>query len=109
MYSKILVFSNSAFLNTTPRSAFIAARQAMRSISGVIRSYAGAATRSGADYAMISIKCCRDASWYTPVRLEGGSGTGGQGQFLTRTVAQYQAILDIATYLSLNKLLGHWW
>jgi hypothetical protein len=38
------------------------------------------------------------------VRLEGGSGTGGQGQLLTRILAQYPAILDIATYLSLNKL-----
>ena len=37
---------------------------------------------------------------------KGGSGTGGQGQFLTRILAQYQAILDIATYLSLNKLFG---
>jgi hypothetical protein len=33
-------------------------------------------------------------------------GTGGQGQFLTRISAQYPAILDIATSLSLNKLLG---
>jgi hypothetical protein len=40
------------------------------------------------------------------VRLEGGSGTGGQGQFLTRIVAPYQAILDIVTSLSLNKLFG---
>jgi hypothetical protein len=40
----------------------------------------------------------------------GGSGTGGQGPFLTRILAYYQAyyqaILDISTYLSLNKLLG---
>jgi hypothetical protein len=40
------------------------------------------------------------------VRLEGGSGAGGQGQFLTRILAQYPAVLDIAMYLSLNKLLG---
>ena len=40
------------------------------------------------------------------MRLEGGSGTGEQGQFLTRILAQYQAILDIETYLSLNKLLA---
>jgi hypothetical protein len=40
------------------------------------------------------------------VRLEGGNGTAGQGQFLTRILAQYPAILDLATYLSLNKLLG---
>jgi hypothetical protein len=29
-----------------------------------------------------------------------------QGQFLTRIVAQYPAILDLATSLSLNKLFG---
>jgi hypothetical protein len=40
------------------------------------------------------------------VRLEGGNETAGQGQFLTRILAQYPAILDLATYLSLNKLLG---
>jgi hypothetical protein len=40
------------------------------------------------------------------VRLEGGTGTAGQGQFLTRILAQYPAILDLATYLSLNKLFG---
>jgi hypothetical protein len=33
-------------------------------------------------------------------------GPLGKGQFLTRIVAQYPAILDLATYLSLNKLLG---
>ena len=49
-------------------------------------------------YAMHEIKCNPE---HTP------SGTGGQGQFLTRILAQYQAILDIATYLSLNKLLGN--
>jgi len=40
------------------------------------------------------------------VRLEGGNGTAGQGQFLTRILAQYPAILELATYLSLNKLFG---
>ena len=38
--------------------------------------------------------------------LESGNGTAGQGQFLTRILAQYPAILDLATYLSLNKLFG---
>ena len=33
-------------------------------------------------------------------------GHAWQGQFLTRILAQYPAILDLATYLSLNKLLG---
>jgi len=41
MYSKILVFCNSTLLNTTPRSDFLAARSAMRSIMAVIRSCAG--------------------------------------------------------------------
>src|SRR5262249_45565396 len=41
-----------------------------------------------------------------PCVLRGGSGTGGQGQFLTRILAQYPAILDIATSVSLNKLFG---
>jgi len=40
-----------------------------------------------------------------PCVLKGGSGTGGQGQFLTRMLASYPAILDLATYVSLNKLL----
>ena len=40
-----------------------------------------------------------------PYVLKGGSGTGGQGQFLTRMLASYPAILDLATYVSLNKLL----
>src|SRR5262245_56427025 len=35
-----------------------------------------------------------------------GRRTGGQGQFLTRIVALYPAILDIATSLSLNTLFG---
>jgi len=39
------------------------------------------------------------------MRLEGGSGTGEQGPFLTRILAPYQAIWDIATYVSLNKLI----
>jgi hypothetical protein len=30
----------------------------------------------------------------------------GHGQFLTRLLSQYQALLDIATSLSLNKLFG---
>jgi hypothetical protein len=42
-----------------------------------------------------------------PCLLRGGSETSGQGRCLTRIVALYQAILDIATYLSLNELLGH--
>lgn len=37
---------------------------------------------------------------------EGGSGTGRQWQFLTRIVAQYPALWDIATYVSLKTLLG---
>jgi hypothetical protein len=41
--------------HNTPRSHFMEERQAMRSIMAVIRSYAGVETRSGADYAMISI------------------------------------------------------
>ena len=41
-----------------------------------------------------------------PCVLKGRSGTSGQGQFLTRLLSQYPAILDIATSLSLNKLLG---
>ena len=40
------------------------------------------------------------------MRLEGGSETGGQGQFLTRIVAPYQALWDIATSLSLQTLCG---
>ena len=40
-----------------------------------------------------------------PCVLRGGSGTEGQGQFLTRMLASYQAILDLATSLSLKKLL----
>jgi hypothetical protein len=39
--------------------------------------------------------------------LEGGSGTAGQGQFLTRILAPYPVKLDLATYVSLNKLFGH--
>jgi hypothetical protein len=39
----IPVFCESAFLNTTPRSAFIAARQAIRYIMAVIRSETGSA------------------------------------------------------------------
>ena len=38
--------------------------------------------------------------------LEEGRGIAGQGQFLTRIVAHYQALLDLATSLSLHKLLG---
>jgi len=41
-----------------------------------------------------------------PCVLRGESGTSGQGQFLIRILAHYQAILDIAMYLSLNKLLA---
>jgi hypothetical protein len=48
------VFCESALLNTTIRSDCIEERQVMRDIVAVIRSYAGAATRRGADYAMIS-------------------------------------------------------
>jgi hypothetical protein len=40
------------------------------------------------------------------VCLEGGNRPAGQGRFLTRILAQYPAILDLATYLSLNKLFG---
>ena len=35
-----------------------------------------------------------------------GKEDQGQGQFLTRIVAQYQAILDVATSLSRNTLCG---
>src|SRR5437764_5709666 len=41
-----------------------------------------------------------------PVRLEAGSGRGGQGQRLTRMLAYSPAILDLATYVSLHKLFG---
>src|SRR5512145_2036177 len=40
------------------------------------------------------------------MRLEGGRGSGGQGQFLTRMLAPYPAIWDIATSLSFKKLFG---
>ena len=40
------------------------------------------------------------------MRLEGGSETGGQGQCLTRIVAPYPALWDIATSLSLHTLFG---
>ena len=39
-----------------------------------------------------------------PCVLRGRSGTDGQGQFLPRVLSPSPAILDIATYLSLNTL-----
>ena len=41
-----------------------------------------------------------------PCVLRGEKWDSGQGQCLTCILALYQAILDIATYLSLNKLFG---
>ena len=38
--------------------------------------------------------------------LESGNRPAGQGRFLTRILAQYPVVLDLATYVSLNKWFG---
>ena len=64
----------------------------MRYIVAVIRSCAGAATRSSADYTIMSHQVWMVTIVVTlpetlPCVLRGGNGTDGQGQFLTRMLA----------------------